>query len=72
MAVDGDQVVAACTAPATEGMAVRTDHPTATEAVHGTLELLVSSLPARALDLPPERSELVRACAAFSVTARTF
>ena len=52
VAVDGDQVVAACTTPATEGMVVRTDHPTATEAVHGTLELLVSSLPARALDLP--------------------
>jgi formate dehydrogenase major subunit len=67
VAVDGDQVVAACTTPATEGMVVRTDHPTATEAVHGTLELLVSSLPARALDLPPERSELVRACAASGV-----
>ena len=31
----------------------------------GTLELLVSSLPARALDLSPDRSELVRACAAL-------
>ena len=67
MAVDDDQVVAACTTPAIEGMVVRTDHPIATAAVHGTLELLVSSLPARALDLPAERSELVRACVASGV-----
>jgi formate dehydrogenase major subunit len=69
VAVDGDHVVAACTTPATEGMVVRTDHPTATAAVRGTLELLVSSLPARALDAPPERSELVRACATTGVAA---
>jgi predicted molibdopterin-dependent oxidoreductase YjgC len=37
--------------------------------VRGTLELLASSLPARAFDLPAERSELVRACAAHGVTA---
>jgi formate dehydrogenase major subunit len=67
VAVDGDDVVAACTTPATEGMAVRTDHPTATAAERGTLQLLVSSLPARALDMPAERSELVRACAALGV-----
>ena len=29
----------------------------------------MSSLPARAFDLPPERSELVHACAAYGVTA---
>ena len=46
---------------------MRTDHPIATAAVHGTLELLVSSLPARALDLPAERSELVRACVASGI-----
>jgi formate dehydrogenase major subunit len=69
VAVDGDHVVAACTTPAIEGMAVRTDHPTATAAVRGTLELLVSSLPARALELPPEQSELVRACAASGIAA---
>ena len=67
MAVDDDQIVAACTTPAIEGMVVRTDHPIATAAVHGTLELLVSSLPARALDLPAERSELVRACVASGI-----
>ena len=49
-------------------MVVRTDHPTATAAVRGTLELLASSLPTRAFDLPAERSELVRACAAYGVT----
>jgi formate dehydrogenase major subunit len=69
VAVDGDHVVAACTTPAAEGMVVRTDHPTATAAVHGTLELMVSSLPARALEVHAERSELVRACAALGVAA---
>ena len=68
VAVDGDHLVAACTTPATDGMVVRTDHPTATAAVRGTLELLASSLPTRAFDLPAERSELVRACAAYGVT----
>jgi formate dehydrogenase alpha subunit len=69
VAVDGDHLVAACTTPATDGIVVRTDHPTATAAVRGTLELLASSLPARAFDLPAEHSELVRACAAYGVTA---
>jgi formate dehydrogenase major subunit len=67
--VDDDHVVAACTTPATDGMVVRTDHPIATAAVRGTLELLVSSLPARALQMSAERSELVRACAALGVAA---
>ena len=62
-------VVATCTTPAAEGMVVYTDDPVATSAVRGTLELLVSSLPARALDLPAERSELVRACEALGVPA---
>ena len=70
VAVDGDHVVAACTTPATEAMVVRTDHPVASAAVRGTLELLVSSLPARAFDTPSERSELVRACAALGVALR--
>ena len=69
VAVDGDHVVAACTTLATEAMVVRTDHPVASAAVRGTLELLVSSLPARAFDTPSERSELVRACAALGVAA---
>lgn len=69
VAVDGDHVVAACTTPATEAMVVRTDHPVASGAVRGTLELLVSSLPARAFDTPLERSELVRACGALGVAA---
>lgn len=69
VAVDGDHFVAACTTPAIDGMVVRTDHPTATAAVRGTLELLAASLPARAFDLPADRSELIRACAAYGVTA---
>jgi formate dehydrogenase major subunit len=66
---NGRSVVASCTTPAAEGMVIHTDHPVATSAVRGTLGLLVSSLPARALDLPAERSELVTACAALGVPA---
>jgi formate dehydrogenase major subunit len=65
----GRSVVASCTTPAAEGMVIHTDDPVATSAVRGTLELLVSSLPARALDLLAERSELVTACAALGVPA---
>jgi formate dehydrogenase major subunit len=66
---NGRTVVASCTTPAAEGRVVYTDDPVATSAVRGTLELLVSSLPARALDLPAERSEVVTACAALGVPA---
>ena len=66
---NGRSVVASCTSPAAEGMIIHTDDPGAISAVRGTLELLVSSLPARALDLPAERSELVTACAALGVPA---
>jgi formate dehydrogenase alpha subunit len=48
-------------------MVITTDDPVAIAAVRGTLQLLVSSLPSRALDLPAERSELVSACAALGV-----
>ena len=41
---------------------MRTDDPVATATARSVLELLVSELPARALELPPERSELVRVC----------
>src|SRR6266540_6557672 len=58
--VGSGRSVPACTTPAAEGMAVRTDDPAATEAARAVLELLVSELPPRALELPPERSELVR------------
>ncbi|HET8659563.1 MAG TPA: formate dehydrogenase subunit alpha, partial [Micromonosporaceae bacterium] len=68
VAVDGGPVVAACTTPAREGMAVRTDDPRSREAARAAVELVVSELPARALDLPAERSELVRVCAQLGVT----
>jgi formate dehydrogenase alpha subunit len=64
--------VTACNAPAAEGMVVRTDDPVATATARGALELLASSLPERALDLPPERSELVRACRSLGVGREAF
>ncbi|NYF60006.1 formate dehydrogenase subunit alpha [Micromonospora purpureochromogenes] len=62
----------ACTTPAAQGMAVRTDDPAARRSAQLALELLVSQLPARALDVPADRSELVRACQHFGVTASRF
>jgi formate dehydrogenase alpha subunit len=64
--------VAACTTPVADGMEVRSDNPVAEAAVRTTLELFVSELPARALELPEERSELIRACNAHGVTASRF
>ncbi len=42
------------------------------DAARHTLELIVSELPARALELPAERSELVRACATLGVEPNDF
>ena len=64
--------VAACTTPAADGMAVRSDDPVAQAAVRSTLELFVSELPGRALELPEDRSELMRACTAHGVGASRF
>ncbi len=72
VAVPEDVVVPACTTPAADQLVVRTDSAAARTAARLALELLVSQLPARALELPPERSELVRACAYFGVTASRF
>ncbi|WP_115787644.1 formate dehydrogenase subunit alpha [Arthrobacter silvisoli] len=65
--VSGHGVVAACSTPASEGCIV---------AVAGTVPLrrqalgaIVAGLPARALDVPGDRSELVRECATHGVTA---
>ncbi|KAA5825491.1 formate dehydrogenase subunit alpha [Saccharopolyspora hirsuta] len=66
------RVVAACTASATEGVRVNLDDPAARQAAKGAVELIVSELPARALDVPPERSELVRACTHFGITGSSF
>ena len=62
----------ACSAPAADGMVVRTDDPLVTGTARGALELLASSLPERALDAPPERSELVRACRSLGVGRDAF
>ncbi|MER7078488.1 formate dehydrogenase major subunit [Saccharopolyspora kobensis] len=67
-----ERVVAACTAPATEGMHISLDDPVARQAAMGAVELIVSELPARALDAPAQRSELVRACDHFGITASSF
>ncbi|GDY33801.1 formate dehydrogenase subunit alpha [Gandjariella thermophila] len=67
-----DRVVAACTTPATEDMAIQMDDPRAREAARGALELIVSELPSRALEIPAERSELVRVCTHFGVTDTRF
>ncbi|MEV0702822.1 formate dehydrogenase subunit alpha [Saccharopolyspora sp. NPDC050389] len=68
----GSRIVAACTTPAAEGIAVQLDDPTAHQAASGAVELMVSELPARALEIPAERSELVRACAHFGIAASSF
>ncbi|MCY9783441.1 formate dehydrogenase subunit alpha [Nocardiopsis sp. EMB25] len=70
--VEGRGIVAACTAPAAEGMTVRPDDPRAAEAARGALELIVSELPRRALEVPADRSELVRACRDLGVTGTAF
>lgn len=62
-----DGPVAACTTPAADGMAVRTDDPRARAAARATLELIVSELPARAFAAPRRHSELTRACEALGV-----
>jgi formate dehydrogenase major subunit len=62
----------ACTTPAAENMVIRTDDPAARSSARLALELLVSQLPARALDVPADRSELVLACQHFGVTGSRF
>ncbi|MEV6370439.1 formate dehydrogenase subunit alpha [Micromonospora musae] len=66
------RAVPACTTPAADGMEIATDEAAAREAAQLALELLVSQLPARALDIPAEHSELVRACQHFGLTASRF
>ncbi|SIR31965.1 formate dehydrogenase subunit alpha [Micromonospora avicenniae] len=66
------RVVPACTTPATDEMDIRTGDESARDAARLALDLLVSQLPARALDIPAERSELVRACQHFGLTVTRF
>lgn len=58
---DGD-IVAACTTPVRDGAVIEVENTIASSVARGALELIVSELPARALQIPSDRSELVRAC----------
>ncbi len=66
------RTVAACVTPAAEGDRIRTDDPRSLAAARRTLELIVSELSEHALELPPERSELVRACETLGVKRDNF
>jgi formate dehydrogenase major subunit len=72
VALDGGEPVAACTTPCSDGASIGTDDAEALATARGALELLVSALPERALDLPAERSELVRACELLGVERDRF
>jgi formate dehydrogenase major subunit len=67
-----DDPVPACTTPAADGAVVRTDDPTAQATARVALELIVGGLPPSALELPEERSELVRACRKLAVSGSRF
>ena len=67
-----DGPVPACTTPAAEGGVVRTDDPVALRTARLALELIVGQLPVSALDQPPERSELVRACLELGIERSRF
>ncbi|MCY1157741.1 MAG: formate dehydrogenase, alpha subunit, partial [Citricoccus sp.] len=65
VAVDGHGLVPACSYPAQAGMEVSTEQ--AAPARRNALQIIVAGLPPRALDVPPDRSELVRQCDALNV-----
>lgn len=67
-----DRVAAACTTPVREGMRIDPDDGPARTAARGALELIVSELPARALEIPSRYSELVRLCDRLGVRGDTF
>jgi formate dehydrogenase major subunit len=66
----GGRPVAACVTPASENDRIDTGDQRVLAAARSTLELIVSTLPGRAFDLPAERSELVRACELLGVERR--
>jgi formate dehydrogenase major subunit len=68
----GGRTAAACVTPAADGDRIRTDDPTSVAAARHTLELIVSGLPERALELPPERSELAHACELLGIDRDRF
>ena len=65
-------LVPACATACADGDVIRSNDPDAHEAARGALELIVSTLPERALELPRERSELVRACELLGVERGRF
>ena len=67
-----DGCVTACNTPATDGMSVHTDDPHAMETARSVLELTISHLPAHALEIPAERSELARVLKHFKIDASRF
>ncbi|MGZ4619178.1 MAG: formate dehydrogenase subunit alpha [Frankiaceae bacterium] len=64
--------VASCVMPCAPGMVVSNQDSATVRAATSVLELMVSPLPERALDVPAERSELVRACEQLGVDATSF
>ena len=66
---DANDPVAACTTPATAGISIRTDDPAVRHMTRQVLELLVSSLPDRALE---QRSELAGLCRRLGVGPSSF
>lgn len=66
---DGD-IVAACTTPVHDGVVIETEGTIASSIARGALELIVSELPDRALQIPVDRSELVQACDLLGVSRK--
>lgn len=65
--ITGRGPAAACSTPAEEGLRVSVD--ASRELRRDALQAIVAALPPRALDVPADRSELVRHCADYGVTA---
>ena len=73
VAVEGSEgPIAACATPAADGQVVRTNDPLAVDTARGALELIISELPERALEIPAKRSEFVRVCDKLGVEGTHF
>ncbi|MFP5368215.1 MAG: molybdopterin-dependent oxidoreductase, partial [Actinomycetes bacterium] len=65
--INGRGPVAACSTPAADGLRIAVEG--SRDDRRAALQAIVAGLPARALDVPADRSELVRQCAGHGVTA---
>ncbi|MEV5053341.1 formate dehydrogenase subunit alpha [Arthrobacter sp. LAR12-1-1.1] len=65
--ITGRGPAAACSTPAEDGLRITVEASRAMR--REALRAIVAGLPARALDVPADRSELVRQCADYGVTA---